>query len=173
MAGAYAYTLHKGGTEASDGNWYLRSALRRKGAEPTMVLPRFNPGIPLYQGAIQTMQALNKLPTLQQRLGSRYRNDAAMPPTGLEAGSGMVDGRAVWARVEGGFQRLRPNVASDMTQDITTSLLQLGVDRRLYEGRAGQLIGASPASTATRRPRSRPRTRTAAPIPRAGAWAAR
>ena len=56
-----------------------------------MVLPRFNPGIPLYQGAIQTMQALNKLPTLQQRLGSRYRNDAAMPPTGLEAGSGMVD----------------------------------------------------------------------------------
>ena len=58
-----------------------------------------------------------------------------MPPTGLEAGSGMVDGRAVWARVEGGFQRLRPNVASDMTQDITTSLLQLGVDRRLYEGR--------------------------------------
>ena len=134
-------TLHKGGTEASDGNWYLRSALRRKGAEPTMVLPRFNPGIPLYQGAIQTMQALNKLPTLQQRLGSRYRNDAAMPPTGLEAGSGMVDGRAVWARVEGGFQRLRPNVASDMTQDITTSLLQLGVDRRLYEGRAGQLIG--------------------------------
>ena len=105
-----------------------------------MVLPRFNPGIPLYQGAIQTMQALNKLPTLQQRLGSRYRNDAAMPPTGLEAGSGMVDGRAVWARVEGGFQRLRPNVASDMTQDITTSL-RWGVDRRLYEGRAGQLIG--------------------------------
>ena len=28
-----------------------------------MVLLRFNPGIPLYQGAIQTMQALNKLPT--------------------------------------------------------------------------------------------------------------
>ena len=47
----------------------------------------------------------------------------------------------VWARVEGGFQRLKPDVATAMTQDITTSLLQMGVDRRLHDGRAGQLIG--------------------------------
>ena len=28
VAGAHAYTLHQGGTEASDGNWYLRSAAK-------------------------------------------------------------------------------------------------------------------------------------------------
>ena len=106
VAGAHAYTLHQGGTEASDGNWYLRSAARRAGALEPNALPRFSPGIPLYQGAVQTMQALNKLPSLQQRLGGRYRDDAAMPATALEAGSSMVSGGEVWARVEGGFQRL-------------------------------------------------------------------
>ena len=117
------------------------AARRRAGALEPNALPRFSPGIPLYQGAVQTMQALNKLPSLQQRLGGRYRDDAAMPATALEAGSSMVSGGEVWARVEGGFQRLKPDVATAMTQDITTSLLQMGVDRRLHDGRAGQLIG--------------------------------
>ena len=45
-----------------------------------------------------------------------------MPATALEAGSSMVSGGEVWARVEGGFQRLKPDVATAMTQDITTSL---------------------------------------------------
>ena len=37
--------------------------------------------------------------------GGRYRDDAAMPATALEAGSSMVSGGEVWG-VEGGFQRL-------------------------------------------------------------------
>ena len=43
------------------------AARRRAGALEPNALPRFSPGIPLYQGAVQTMQALNKLPSLQQR----------------------------------------------------------------------------------------------------------
>ena len=74
------------------------AARRRAGALEPNALPRFSPGIPLYQGAVQTMQALNKLPSLQQRLGGRYRDDAAMPATALEAGSSMVSGGEVWAR---------------------------------------------------------------------------
>ena len=62
MAGAYAYTLHEGGVSTpDDGDWYLRSE-QKDGPGPVI-----NPGVPLYQGAVQTLQALNTLPTLQQR----------------------------------------------------------------------------------------------------------
>ena len=94
VAGAHAYTLHQGGTEASDGNWYLRSAEERSPrAECAAALQS---GHPALSGAVQTMQALNKLPSLQQRLAVAI---GTMPPcaTALEAGSSMVSGGEVWA----------------------------------------------------------------------------
>ncbi|MDL2331868.1 autotransporter outer membrane beta-barrel domain-containing protein [Brucella inopinata] len=149
VAGAYAYTLHEGGVSTpSDGDWYLRSELKDgKG-------PVINPGIPLYQGAVQAMQALNKLPTLQQRVGNRYWNSAANPVieqgadaiatplvSSEEAGT-ATDSQAIWGRIEAAHNRLEPDTSgSRMKQDIDTFIMQAGVDGQFYEGESGKLIG--------------------------------
>lgn len=147
VAGAYVYSLYSGSVSTpADGDWYLRSALK-DGTGPAL-----NPGIPLYQGAIAAMQTLNKLPTLQQRVGSRYWNGAANPVieqgadaigtplvSADEAGT-AIDQRGIWGRIEGAHNRLEPN-GSGMKQDINTYLMQTGVDGQFYEGESGKLIG--------------------------------
>ncbi|MCL8000040.1 autotransporter outer membrane beta-barrel domain-containing protein [Brucella sp. 21LCYQ03] len=147
VAGAYAYSLHEGGVSTpSDGDWYLRSELK-DGTGPII-----NPGVPLYQGVIAAMQTLNKLPTLQQRVGNRYWDGAANPliaqgadaigtplVSAADAGS-VIDQRGIWGRVEGAHSHFEPN-NSDMRQDINTYLMQAGVDGQFYEGETGKLIG--------------------------------
>ncbi|MFS2324259.1 autotransporter outer membrane beta-barrel domain-containing protein [Brucella sp. H1_1004] len=147
VAGAYAYSLHEGGVSTpSDGDWYLRSELKDgKG-------PIINPGVPLYQGALEAMQALNKLPTLQQRVGNRYWDRSAHPVIKQGAdtiGTSLVssheassvrDQRNIWGRIEGAHNRLEHS-DSDIKQDINTYLMQVGIDGQFYEGENGKLIG--------------------------------
>ncbi|MFD1227448.1 autotransporter-associated beta strand repeat-containing protein, partial [Pseudochrobactrum kiredjianiae] len=109
VAGAYAYTLHQGGVSTpDDGNWYLRSE-RTDGDGPD-----YNPGTPVYEGYGQTMQALNKLPTLQQRVGNRYWSGASNPVieqgadaigTPLVPADATIDTRGIWGRIEGAHNR--------------------------------------------------------------------
>ena len=134
--GAYAYTLQQGsGTGNNDGNWYLTSQLDNPGPGPD---PRYSPSVPVYEGYLQNMQALNKLPTLQERVGERYwtgRNG-----DGQATGS-AVDDKGVWARVEGAHNRLEPDTSlSRMKQDINTFIMQAGVDGQFYESDNGKLI---------------------------------
>ncbi len=84
------------------------------------------------------MQALNKLPTLQERVGERYWTD--------KNGDGHTNGAAVndkgvWARVEGAHNRLEPDTSlTRMKQDVNTFIMQAGVDGQFYEGDNGKLI---------------------------------
>lgn len=135
VAGAYAYTLHEGGVNTpTDGDWYLRSE-RKDGKGPVI-----NPGIPLYQGAIQAMQALNRLPTLQQRVGNRYWNGAANPV--VEDGADAIGSQTIWGRIEAAHNRLEADTSgSRMKQDIDTFIMQAGVGGQFYEGESGKLIG--------------------------------
>lgn len=139
VGGAYAYTLQQGSKRTpTDGDWYLVSHVDgpNSGSNPR---PRYSAGVPVYEGYVQNMLALNKLPTLQQRVGSRYW-------TG-ENGNGSDNGATVneygvWARVEGGHNRLEPDTStSQMKQDINTVIMQAGVDGQFYEGENGKLIG--------------------------------
>ncbi len=139
VGGAYAYTLQQGSKRTPvDGDWYLVSHVEgpNSGSNPR---PRYSAGVPVYEGYVQNMLALNKLPTLQQRVGSRYW-------TG-ENGNGSDNGATVneygvWARVEGGHNRLEPDTStSQMKQDINTVIMQAGVDGQFYEGENGKLIG--------------------------------
>ncbi|MEJ5025574.1 autotransporter outer membrane beta-barrel domain-containing protein [Brucella anthropi] len=139
VGGAYAYTLQQGSKRTpADGDWYLVSHVEgpNSGSNPR---PRYSAGVPVYEGYVQNMLALNKLPTLQQRVGSRYW-------TG-ENGNGSDNGATVneygvWARVEGGHNRLEPDTStSQMKQDINTVIMQAGVDGQFYEGENGKLIG--------------------------------
>ncbi len=138
-AGAYAYTLQQGsGSGNKDGNWYLVS--RYGDTEPNNPDnngPRYGAGVPVYQGYGQNMQALNKLPTLQERVGNRHW-------TG-ENGDGqtngaMVDGNGIWARIEGAHNRLEPQSVTGMKQDINTFIMQAGVDGQFYEDDNGKLV---------------------------------
>ncbi|MFW7358333.1 MAG: autotransporter-associated beta strand repeat-containing protein [Brucella sp.] len=139
-AGAYAYTLQQGsGSGNKDGNWYLVS--RYGDPDPVdpnkPTGPRYGAGVPVYQGYGENMQALNKLPTLQERVGNRYW-------TG-ENGDGqtngaMVDGNGIWARIEGAHNRLEPQSVTGVKQDINTFIMQAGVDGQFYEDDNGKLV---------------------------------
>ncbi len=101
--------------------------------------PRYSAGVPVYQGYAQNMQVLNKLPTLQERVGNRYLtsgndNDAS------NTGSSTVDSRGIWARIEGAHNRLEPHSATGMKQDINSFIMQTGVDGQFYEDANGKLI---------------------------------
>lgn len=100
------------------------------------------------------MQQLNRLPSLQQRVGNRYwsgasnrtieQGDGPSPSdVAPSPGSGvMVDNNGVWARVSGSHSR----VGTDMTttqarQKVNALVLQSGLDGMFYEGETGKLVG--------------------------------
>ncbi|WP_079210583.1 autotransporter outer membrane beta-barrel domain-containing protein [Brucella pituitosa] len=139
VSGAYAYTLQQGGNDTTDdGDWYLVSHI--DGPKPA---PRYSAGAPLYEGYVQNMMALNKLPTLQQRVGNRYFAGETLRGSedGGRAEGASFDARGVWARVEGAHNRLEPSTSTArMKQDINTLAMQTGVDGQFYENDKGRLI---------------------------------
>lgn len=144
-AGAYAYTLQRGaGTGASDANWYLIS--RYGDQDPTNPVdpdgptgPRYSAAVPVYQGYVNNMQTLNKLPSLRERVGERYWSDKN--GDGQNTGA-AVDSHGIWARIEGAHNRLRPTTPTNMHQDVNTFLMQAGLDGQFYEDERGKLVGS-------------------------------
>ncbi|SNB77647.1 outer membrane autotransporter barrel domain-containing protein [Arboricoccus pini] len=165
VAGAYAYSLVQGSPAApGDGDWYLRSTSLTADADTTETgtstgsggngdsssgKPLYQPGVPLYEVYGQALLTLNKMPTLQQRVGNRYW--VTSTPAAEDDGDGqsdgtaatpLVEGQGAWARVEAGHSRIDPRSStsdSEYTQDLWR--FQGGLDTRLWEGTAGQLIG--------------------------------
>lgn len=155
---AYAYTLQKGDASGSNTNdWYLVSQYTRSNPDgpnpPACDDPngcpgnpsnpsgpsRFSPAAPVYTSYAASMQALNQLPTLQQRRGDRYLNKSGSLRGSSEAGE--TDDRAIWARIEGAHNRLEPNTtAGHVQQDINTVIMHAGVDGQFYEDESGRLI---------------------------------
>lgn len=81
--------------------------------------PLYQPGVPLYESYAGTLQALNGLPTLQQRVGNRQWSGFT------QGGVGM------WGRIEGA--RLRSEAASSTSgTDVSTDTwgLQVGPGQR-------------------------------------------
>ncbi|KXO75887.1 autotransporter-associated beta strand repeat-containing protein [Brucella anthropi] len=155
VGGAYAYTLQQGPAKGNkDGNWYLTSQL----TNPTNPVdpnnpgnPRYSAGVPVYQGYAENMQALNKLPTLQERVGDRYwtgRNGNG------QTNGAMVDNRGIWARIEGAHNRLEPQSVTGAKQDINTFIMQAGVDGQFYEDENGRLIAGITGQYGTAHARS-------------------
>uniref|UniRef100_UPI00235F1F96 autotransporter family protein n=1 Tax=Brucella anthropi TaxID=529 RepID=UPI00235F1F96 len=104
--------------------------------------PRYSASVPVYEGYVATMQALNRLPTLQERVGQRYFN-TGHAGSAMQGGNGEggVSNQAVWGRIEGAHNRLEPDTtAGSLHQDINTFILQAGVDGQFYEDANGRLI---------------------------------
>ena len=145
VAGAYTYKLYQGSiTNPNDGNWYLRSDLDDDG---------YQAGVPVYEIYPQFLLGLNTLPTMQQRVGNRYWNNAgnqmlsqgadAIEPyaPSAEAGS-STQNNGVWGRLEGSHNKTTPNTStSDATYDYNVFKMQAGLDGMLHESETGKLIG--------------------------------
>ena len=131
VAGAYAYRLYQGAVSTpTDGDWYLRSALLGSG-DPTPP-PLYQPGVPIYEVYGAHLQALNTLPTLQQRVGSHSWT------AGAHSGSG-----GLWGRTEGTHTRSNAAVStsgSDRSSDSWKT--QLGMDWLLADIGKGERLFA-------------------------------
>lgn len=128
VVGAYGYRLYKNGVATpQDGDWYLRSALLNP-IDPEV--PLYQPGVPVYEAYVGALQALNGLPTLQQRVGNRSW-----------AGTPGAGGAGIWGRFES--QRLRPEAAfSTSNADRKTDgwQAQMGADTTLAERSDGAAL---------------------------------
>lgn len=120
IAGAYGYRLYQGGISTpTDGDWYLRSALLDGAGQPQG--PLYQPGVPLYENYGQTLQALNGIATMQERVGNRQW---AQSPAGVAPG--------IWGRMES--TRFRPEARLSTTASdvgIDSWKAQMGLDRTL------------------------------------------
>ncbi|MGW6781037.1 autotransporter outer membrane beta-barrel domain-containing protein [Brucella pseudogrignonensis] len=139
---AFAYTLQKGsGSGNKDGNWYLVSQNTRA-TDPTDPVdptgPRYSAAAPVYESYNATLQSLNRLPTLQQRVGDRYWDNAANTAS---TNAGETTPAGIWGRIEGAHNRIQSgSTAGDVNQNINTVILQAGVDGQFYENEQGRLI---------------------------------
>jgi fibronectin-binding autotransporter adhesin len=130
IAGAYGYRLFKNGVATpQDGDWYLRSARLDGAGEPGG--PLYQPGVPVYEAYVGALQSLNRLPTLQQRVGNR--SWAASP----------IGGAGLWGRFES--ERQRPDAlvsTSGADRKVDQWQAQLGLDSVLAErGDGAALVG--------------------------------
>jgi fibronectin-binding autotransporter adhesin len=130
IAGAYGYRLYKNGIATpQDGDWYLRSALLDDGGDPEG--PLYQPGVPVYEVYVGALQSLNRLPTLQQRVGNR--SWAASP----------IAGAGLWGRFES--ERRRPEAlvsTSGADRKVDGWQAQLGLDAVLAQrGDGAALVG--------------------------------
>jgi fibronectin-binding autotransporter adhesin len=144
VGGAYAYRLYQGGVSTpADGDWYLRSTfLNPDGPGDPEPQPLYQPGVPLYEAYVGVLQSLNKLGTLQERVGNRSWGGGATPQGADLPTAAPVDGKAIWARIEAAHSQFDPQTSTTGTEyDVTTWKLQAGVDGLLHEGAAGLLIG--------------------------------
>lgn len=127
IGGAYRYDLFQNDLTGTldDGNWYLRST----GLAPTL---------PVYENHPQVLLGMVALPTLQQRVGNRYRSMLG-GVAGNAAGAGQ---NAIWTRIEGAHGRIKSKASTaDASYDSDTSLVQVGLDGQLSANANGMLIG--------------------------------
>ncbi len=127
VVGAYGYRLYKNGVSTpQDGDWYLRSALVA-GENPQG--PLYQPGVPVYEAYVGALQSLNRLPTLQQRVGNR--SWAASP----------IAGAGLWGRFESERQRPEAFVStSGADRKVDQWQAQLGLDAVLSERSDGAAL---------------------------------
>lgn len=139
VAGAYGYTLWKNGISTpGDGDWYLRSQLVPDDPEG----PLYQPGAAIYESYAQALLGLNGLPTLQQRVGDRYWNDAGKSADPNSGEAAPVNDSGVWGVMEGSYGKFTPDSStsgSEYDQDIWR--MRFGLDGLISEGEAGKFIG--------------------------------
>lgn len=157
VAGAFAYTLEKGGVTNPDGNYYLRSQMKdyNPGPNPEPV-PEYQVGVPLAGGASSVISSLNRGGFAS--FGSRVKSGsfgkgksglAAGPNDGRSDQSEGQDGDALfrskffWGQITGGYSFFTPKGnATDSTYGSHDWRLQAGLDGQFADNANGTLFGS-------------------------------
>ncbi len=108
---------------------------------PPVEPKRYSPGVPLYEAYLQSLLDLNRLPTLQQRVGERYWSTPTTP-VAVDAKPFGNDGTS-WVRVENEHNHATPDISSSQSEtrsDITR--IQAGADALLKEYTDGTRVFA-------------------------------
>lgn len=149
VGGAYAYKLYQGAPSTpSDGDWYLRSQIVSAPQPQEPNEPLYQAGVPSYEVYPRLLLGLNGLPTLQQRVGNRYWNEAGSDASAASASSApgtenghLIENNAFWARAEGAHNEFDSQTSTSETDfRYNTYKLQGGVDGLLLENESGKLI---------------------------------
>lgn len=142
IGGAYAYTLQQNGIATpADGDWYLRSSLRP--ASSSLSGPIYQPGVPLYEVYAQSLFALNELPTLRQRAGSRLWSDGSMEGSARAYIDPAGNKKSpFWGRMEVSYVSATASNSTTINDyDIGIWKARSGIEGRLYQDDEGLLIG--------------------------------
>ncbi|WP_295727200.1 autotransporter outer membrane beta-barrel domain-containing protein [uncultured Bartonella sp.] len=143
VGGAYAYSLYHG--IGSDGSWYLRtldttyfpSIISGNPTHPSS--PVYQPGVPLYEVYPQVLQQMNKLGTLEQRVGNRTWLE--QHENGVDA-AGLTEGRGFWMKVEVSASHINSDKSkTNANYDLNIVKTQLGLDFEAIENTQGTFIG--------------------------------
>lgn len=95
--------------------------------------PLYQAGAPVYESYANMLLGLQHMPTLQQRVGNRYWDGAAVQG-GAGAEQSVVEGQGVWGRVEGQHAHLEPRRSTSNAQyEYDRYRLELGIDGVLEE----------------------------------------
>lgn len=134
VAGAYGYRLYQNGVATpDDGDWYLRSSLASPGQAASSIAagPLYQPGVPIYETYASVLQSLNRVATLEERVGDRSWMN----------GEGRAEG--LWGRMTGRYGTYDPvRSTGGATFDTTTWQAEIGVDFPVSESENGVLVGS-------------------------------
>jgi len=145
VAGAYSYIME------SDKDWYgdpnnqaglfLRNPSNDDGS------PVLHPATPLYESYLLVLGGLNKLPTLEQRVGHRpWLRDNSGQETDYDRGKAGIYPKDVWMRVEGMKGYYKPDLDSDKGSEssyrLRFSRINVGMDIPIYENDEGSRLFA-------------------------------
>lgn len=145
VAGAYSYILE------SDKDWYgkpndqaglfLRNPSNNDGS------PVLHPATPLYESYLLILGGLNKLPTLEQRVGHRpWLKEDSGQNTEYDRSSTGIYPRNVWVRMEGMKGYYKPDLDSDKGSEssyrLRFSRINVGMDIPIYENDDGSRLFA-------------------------------
>lgn len=148
-AGAFAYSLKKGGVGGNDHDYYLTSQLKDG------PVPLYGASVPLLSAYARALRTFNTATTLQDRIGNRYWTGTSARQISQGDGpssvsidpapndnSALTDYGLFWSKVSGRHDRFKPSGGSvDYSSSVDTWTFAAGIDNQLYVNDAGRFIG--------------------------------
>ncbi|MEG6509302.1 autotransporter outer membrane beta-barrel domain-containing protein [Methyloligella sp. 2.7D] len=138
IAGAYGYALRKDGKD-----WYLQSrSTGGGGGGGGGRTPHYQPATAVYEVYAPALLATMQLPTMRQRIGSRWDGSRGWAVPALEPG--VNSDSPLWVRAEGTHAHREPTTSTVDVSSFDQNIggFHAGLDAMLHEDAAGnRLIG--------------------------------
>ncbi len=133
--------------DSSHGGESNQGSTDRPEHPPTSAKPYYGPSVPLYEAYPQVLSSLNRLSTLQQRIGNRFWTDGTDNTENAvhlaDQASTLIEHSGFWGRMEGSRSKVTPSRSlTDENYGLDLWRMQSGIDGALVENANGILIGS-------------------------------